>query len=59
MGRPTRTFKEGYVVHEDSLAIGHLGGSGSYPIASPWCSLYFLSTADEGKGKVQGFWNTI
>ena len=32
MGRPTRTFKEGNVVHEDPSAIGHLGGSGSYPM---------------------------
>ena len=57
-GRLMITVKERCDVHEDPSAIEHLGGSGSYPIASPWCSLcwsskkiHFLTAADEGKGR--------
>ena len=41
-GRLMITVKERCDDHRDPSAIEHLGGSGSYPIASPWCSLYCL-----------------
>jgi hypothetical protein len=31
-GKADENFKERNVVHEDPSAIGHLGGSGSYPM---------------------------
>ena len=49
------TIKERCVDHRDPSAIEHLGRSGSYPIASPWCSLFSCLLPMEEKLRFRDF----